>query len=617
MKVFPLIRRKWSNEHIMAGVFFVLILYHIPQWVHSSFEILVFLLMVAESLVIDSIMNHFRYHRMWCCVSAAVTAAMLSAMTYGIPLWGRMAGVAAALLVGKHIWGGTGRNLINPALSGLLLLALLFDMPYPYFTESYLLIPAAIFSLPFLRMRPFAGIGLILGMMSALLLNGDFTLTKLLSYGVFFWGCLVITDPVTVTAHPVVGAVAGFLAGISSLYYFPVQIAIVISILTVNLFSAATESIYKRNTRLLKHKRALRKIVPYPGDKAHVIDLTGEKGNRFTAASEIKEKYINAMNNRQYRCNVSESKRVELSMDSILERIRDNDVFGRGGAAFPTYDKIIAVKEAEVPQKYLIINGAECDPGLIHDRWLIRNQWDLIMKGIVLLNHCVGFTTVYLAVKDVSDLQIPKDITVHKIKDYYPAGAEKILITEVLKIQVGPEKIPADLGILVLNVQTVYSLYEAVIHNKTMNSRFLTVADLRSKRAHVVKVKLGMRLSEVMDAVFPDSVNVFAGGGVMQAYLAEEDAVVDKRVNFIATSVYPNYKESPQCSKCAVCSSNCPVCLKVYMIVDLVDRGLSYKTGKYHADECIGCGSCSYSCMAGRDLAAKVFTAKSELKKKA
>ena len=99
----------------------------------------------------------------------------------------------------------------------------------------------------------------------------------------------------------------------------------------------------------------------------------------------------------------------------------------------------------------------------------------------------------------------------------------------------------------------------------------------------------------------------------MQAYLSDEDAVIDHSVNWIATGTYPSYKESPQCSKFGNCIKSCPSGLKVNLIADLVDQGRVEETEKFYVSECISCGSCSYSCPAGRNLAARVKTAKNSL----
>ncbi|HWT27769.1 MAG TPA: 4Fe-4S dicluster domain-containing protein, partial [Mobilitalea sp.] len=207
-------------------------------------------------------------------------------------------------------------------------------------------------------------------------------------------------------------------------------------------------------------------------------------------------------------------------------------------------------------------------------------------------------------------LHFPEDIILYKVPNAYPIGAEKILISEILKDPMGKNEIPAESGILVLNVQTVYSIFTSVTLDQPVTTRLITVANLIDRTAKVVKIRLGMKVHDIMEAVYPGMVNVFAGGGLMQAYRADEDAVADRNVNFLAAGMFPKYKESPQCSKCGACTDKCPAGLKVNLIADLVDHGKLKETLKYHATDCIGCGSCSYYCLAGRNLSAKVKAAK-------
>ena len=281
-----------------------------------------------------------------------------------------------------------------------------------------------------------------------------------------------------------------------------------------------------------------------------------------------------------------------------------------GGAAFSTNQKLRTVMEAEVKDKYLIINAVECDPGLIHDKWLLHNCFSEIEQGVDLLLSCVDFKSVVLAVKDENVRSDTNKIHIKKVASRYPIGAEKILIEAVLKQRLPSEQIPAAAGILVLNVQTVHAICRAVLQNKQINARYLTVANLFDKKARVVKVPLGMKLHEIMEVVYPGTVNIFSGGGIMQSKLTEEDAVVEHNTNFIATGRMPNYKESPQCSKCGECSRNCPSGLPVKQIADYVDMGMLNEATKYDVNTCLSCGSCSYFCPAGRNLAERVKSVK-------
>lgn len=585
MNTFPLIRTKWSNEHIMAAVFLAVAAYYIPVWRIDSSEIAVFLLLVSAGLLVDVICNILRFKRVWCSVSAAVTAGILSVLTVGVPLWGRLLGVLIALIFGKHVWGGTGKNPLNPAMVGLLPLMLLFHFNMPFFPNSWLLLLGAVLSLPFLLIRPYAGIGYLVGI-GAVMLKYGFNPKEIMITGGLFFACLVVTDPVTVTREPFIGMTGGFLAGFAGLYFLGSPLYMVSSILAFNLLSYVVGRIWGKaepeQLRLTRLK--LPKIYTDTGLNSRLLDLAGET--------------------------VRLQSHKGLTPDEILNRIKSAEVFGMGGAGFDTYRKLMTVINSKAEEKYFILNGVECDPGLLHDRWLLRNAPEAIWSGMKLILACADFKEVILAVKEADGMELPEDLKLCQVDSRYPAGAEKLLISKVLHKELSREQIPAECGVLVLNVQTVYSVYEAVLGNRKADTRFLTVANLRVPEARVARVRLGMKVHEILEAAYPGTGTAFAGGGLMQAYAAEDEMVVDRNVNFIAAAPFPKYKESPQCSDCGVCADNCPAGLSVNRIADLVDAGKKKEAAEYHPEACISCGSCSYSCLAGRNLSLRVKEAK-------
>ena len=586
MNTYPLIRTKWSNEHLMATVLLAVTIYHIPAGRINPAEHTAFLLLVLTGLLVDAVCNLLRYRRIWCSVSGAVTAGILSVLTVGMPLWGRLLGILIGLVPGKHIWGGTGKNPLNPAMVGLLPLLLVFPINLPVFPNSWLLLFGAILSLPFLLIRPYAGIGYLMGLGAGMILFG-FTPKELLMTGGLFFACLVVTDPVTVTRKPLIGLTGGFLAGFTGLCFYGSLYAVT-CVLALNLLSYVIE----RGRRIAepRHLQLTRLKLP---------KLYGTKGLP-SEALDLTQDMISHHNHQQ----------KNLLPEDILSRIKTAEVFGMGGAGFDTYHKLMSVINSCAEEKHLILNGVECDPGLIHDRWLLKYAPEAIYTGMKLISSCVDFRTVTLAVKETEGLSFPEDMKLCKESTQYPAGAEKLLISDVLVKELSMEQLPTESGILVLNVQTIYSIYEAVLGNKKADTRFITVADLRIPEAKVAKVRLGMKIHKILDTAYPGATTVYAGGGLMQAYVAEEEAVVDRNVNFIAAAHFPRYKESPQCSGCGVCVENCPAGLLVNHIADLVDSGRVKEAGGYHPEACISCGSCSYSCLAGRNLALRVKEAK-------
>ena len=60
-------------------------------------------------------------------------------------------------------------------------------------------------------------------------------------------------------------------------------------------------------------------------------------------------------------------------MASIIEKIKEAGLTGRGGAGFPTAAKWEAVKNALGEKKYVICNASEGEPGVMKDGFILEN----------------------------------------------------------------------------------------------------------------------------------------------------------------------------------------------------------------------------------------------------
>lgn len=287
--------------------------------------------------------------------------------------------------------------------------------------------------------------------------------------------------------------------------------------------------------------------------------------------------------------------------EEILERIQKSNLTGLSGNGFSTYEKIRTVYKSRSKSKVLIINAVECDPGLLHDEWLLHNKKREVHMGIELLSSCIPFQKVILASKEA----IPSsEITCYQVPNRYPMGAEKLLIQQVLGQELASEEIPADKGILVLNVQTVLAIGEIVMEQKSFQSRYLTVADLTTGEAKVVKAYLGSNAKQVLERVFRKQERKVAyyGGGAMMAEPLTETSVITKKTNFIGYSYGNVFDDFAKCVKCGECTKHCPMNLDVRKMIQLMENGKYTEVMAYHPDQCIQCGTCSYYCRAGKNV---------------
>ncbi len=85
--------------------------------------------------------------------------------------------------------------------------------------------------------------------------------------------------------------------------------------------------------------------------------------------------------------------------DEVIATIKNSGLRGRGGAGFPTGMKWDLVKVQHNPDKYIICNGDEGDPGAFMDRMLLESYPYRIIEGMIIGAYAVGAHTGYLYIR--------------------------------------------------------------------------------------------------------------------------------------------------------------------------------------------------------------------------
>jgi NADH:ubiquinone oxidoreductase subunit F (NADH-binding)/NADH:ubiquinone oxidoreductase subunit E len=83
---------------------------------------------------------------------------------------------------------------------------------------------------------------------------------------------------------------------------------------------------------------------------------------------------------------------VAKATENVLREIENSGLRGCGGAGFPTGAKWRMVSEADSPEKYIICNADESEPGAFKDRVLMENDPHLVLEGMALAAYAVGAT---------------------------------------------------------------------------------------------------------------------------------------------------------------------------------------------------------------------------------
>jgi len=89
----------------------------------------------------------------------------------------------------------------------------------------------------------------------------------------------------------------------------------------------------------------------------------------------------------------------EMTPEEVCNEILGSGLRGRGGAGFPTGIKWNFVRQEEAPQKYVIVNGDEGDPGAYMDRTIMEADPHRVLEGMIISAYAVGATKGYLYIR--------------------------------------------------------------------------------------------------------------------------------------------------------------------------------------------------------------------------
>ena len=322
-------------------------------------------------------------------------------------------------------------------------------------------------------------------------------------------------------------------------------------------------------------------------------------------------------------------KEINLEPEEIVAKIREAGIVGMGGAGYPTPIKtsVPEDKKAEI----LIVNGIECEPFLTADDRLMVEKAEEIIMGARLINKALGIQNAVIAIDENKPLAIEKltalsklyiGVNVRVCKTKYPQGGEKQLIKAITGKEVPSGKLPIDVGCIVQNAGTVFAVYEAVLKNKPLFERILTVSGDACTHPCNYRVRIGTPISHIIEksgGLSDDVCKIVLGGPMMGNVVVNTQAPTTKLTSGILLFKEGPFtkKEASSCIRCGKCAIVCPAGLRPFAIKEAVvfNDGTDVLK-KLHTADCIECGCCAYTCPANLPLLDYCKIAKQTLRKK-
>ena len=316
-----------------------------------------------------------------------------------------------------------------------------------------------------------------------------------------------------------------------------------------------------------------------------------------------------------------------LEPQQIVAKLKEMGIVGLGGATFPAHIKysIPEGKKAE----YLIINAAECEPYLTSDYRVMMEHAEEVCIGVSILRKALGVPNAYIGIESNKPLAIAKmqetarqfeGIIVEPLKVKYPQGAEKQLINAITGRKVPSGKLPIDVGCVVSNIGTAFSVYEAIQKNKPLIENILTVTGKKLPSQHNYIVRIGTTYNDIIKHSIGElpatTGKVISGGTMMGKAVVNLDAPTVKGNSSVLVMDEAEARRNPEtaCIRCGKCMHACPMGLEPYLFSALVKNGRIEEAKEHNILDCIECGCCFFSCPANKPLTDEIRLGKNKVR---
>lgn len=334
-------------------------------------------------------------------------------------------------------------------------------------------------------------------------------------------------------------------------------------------------------------------------DQQLIPHKSGLKSNCITIESDGQDEWIETQG-----CG---SDFLHCDRQTMIDYIQQSGIVGLGGAGFPSHAKLHKALDCHT----LIINGTECEPGVMCDDALMQNYPREIIRGVEILLHITGAQKAIIAIEDDKQeayqsllmFNHNSRIELVQIPTKYTSGAEKLLIKALLDIEISSGGFAAEKGVVCQNVSSTKAIYDAVIEKRPLISRIVTVSGNALAPINV-EVRLGASFDHIISlAKINNKEHDYRMGGMMMGVDIESTSLpICKITNCIFVNNKTIKPQPKECIRCGNCNIACPVGLLPQQLYWHAKSENIDKCMNYNLMDCIECACCNYVCPSDIDL---------------
>ena len=313
-----------------------------------------------------------------------------------------------------------------------------------------------------------------------------------------------------------------------------------------------------------------------------------------------------------------------MSAEDFVKAVQDAGIVG--GAAFPAHVKFSIPDGANI--RYLLINGAECEPFLTNDHRVMLEQPEALLRGAEIVRQKLDAEEVVIgvelnkpdAIEMLNDHIKPGDpVRVVGLEAKYPQGAEKMIISTIFGREVPAGQLPRDVEVNVSNVSTIVAIADYFDLGRPLIERIVTVSGPGVSYPANLIVPLGTPVRETLrfcGGLKDETKEVIMGGPMMGRPIASLDAPVVKGCSGILAfteDLVQTNREYP-CIRCGRCLEACPYFLNPARLARLSRARMFEEMEDYSLMDCVECGCCSYACPSSIPIVQLIRTGKDQLR---
>ncbi len=303
------------------------------------------------------------------------------------------------------------------------------------------------------------------------------------------------------------------------------------------------------------------------------------------------------------------------------------------------YDGHVETFDFPFPEKkieHIIVNLCPTEPWALPNSAVINNdaqdfpdflnKLDKVRTGHFPESHCY----VVISTQDTELIKESKQhkghgdwLHVHTMDPIYPNDAPVLISKKTLGLDVAYGQNTAEIGVVILEPQTVVGIFEHYIQKNELNTRFIPISGTGLRKDKILMVKPGTSIQKILDGNVREDIKcrVFVDGPLNGSEVKDLTQKIDWSTRNIVVLEEKDYKipfnyarvdellfttslmgELRRCIYCNYCDDICPVGLEPALYWHCYIRGEKQKARLYALEECIECGLCSFICPSKLEL---------------